>query len=174
LDGTSALQQKHVEQIIAALNANSVRYLIAGGLAVVAHGYVRFTADVDLIIQLEEANVRRAISALATLGYRPRAPVAIDAFADPATRKKWITEKGMTVFSLYSPAMKESEIDIFVEEPLDFEKAYGSALQLELAPGVPATFVSRQDLIDLKTKAGRPEDSIDLKNLQDAWDRSDG
>src|SRR5687768_14628764 len=140
--GGPDLQQKQVEQIIAALNANSVRYLIAGGLAVVAHGYVRFTADVDLIIHLEEGNVRHAISALASLGYRPRAPVALEAFADPVARKKWVSEKGMTVFSIYSPTMKQSEVDVFVEIPLDFERAYQNALRLEFAPGIPATFVS--------------------------------
>jgi len=45
--------KRSVEAIVDALNAAGVRYLIAGGLAVVAHGYVRFTADVDLILDLE-------------------------------------------------------------------------------------------------------------------------
>ncbi len=37
-----------LEAIVRALNEGSVRYLIAGGLAVNAHGYVRLTQDVDL------------------------------------------------------------------------------------------------------------------------------
>ena len=45
----------------------NVRYLVAGGLAVVAHGYLRFTADVDLIVDLEPANVTRAVAALESL-----------------------------------------------------------------------------------------------------------
>ena len=65
--------EKHsVEAIVGALNAANVRYLVAGGLAVVAHGFVRFTADIDLIVDLEPANVTRAIAALDGLDYRPR------------------------------------------------------------------------------------------------------
>ena len=30
-----------------------VRYLVAGGLAVIAHGYVRSTVDLDLAVGLE-------------------------------------------------------------------------------------------------------------------------
>ena len=52
--------EKHsVDAIVGALNMANVRYLVAGGLAVVAHGYVRFTADIDLIVDLEPANVTR-------------------------------------------------------------------------------------------------------------------
>ena len=53
-----------VEAIVTALNGNGVRYLVAEGLAVLAHGYVRFTADVDLIVDLEPVNLRQAMRAL--------------------------------------------------------------------------------------------------------------
>ena len=38
------------EAVIAALNDAGVRYLVAGGLAVNAHGYLRFTHDLDLVV----------------------------------------------------------------------------------------------------------------------------
>ena len=66
------MEARSVEAIIRTLNGWGVRYLVAGGLAVVAHGFVRFTADVDLIVDLDPDNVRRAMTALAKLGYRPR------------------------------------------------------------------------------------------------------
>jgi hypothetical protein len=40
------------EAIVKALNAEKVRFLIAGGLAVNAHGHLRFTKGVDLVIAL--------------------------------------------------------------------------------------------------------------------------
>ncbi|HUJ08470.1 MAG TPA: hypothetical protein VL171_00445 [Verrucomicrobiae bacterium] len=92
------MEQHSIEAIVRELNAGKVRYLIAGGLAVVAHGYVRFMADLDLILDLQEDNVRHAIQALKALGYQPRAPVAITEFADPQKRRQWIKEKGLTVF----------------------------------------------------------------------------
>lgn len=159
--------QKHsVEAIIRALNGAQVRYLIVGGLAVVAHGYLRFTADVDLIVGFEKENLKKALQALTKLGYRPRAPVSIEEFADSASRTTWIKEKGMIVFSLWSAQHEFTEIDLFVESPFDFDKAYSKAAHLELIPQLPATFVSLEDLISLKKEAGRPEDLLDIEKLK--------
>jgi hypothetical protein len=148
------------------LNDASVRYLIAGGLAVMAHGYPRLTADIDLILDLDDGNVRRALGALGALGYRPRPPVALEQFADPAARQAWIREKGLTVFSLYSPTLTDTEIDLFTEPPPDFGKAYGRALRLEVTPGVIASFVSYDDLLAMKEKAARPQDVADVAQLR--------
>jgi hypothetical protein len=79
-----------LEAIVAALNRGSVRYLIAGGLAVNAHGYIRTTLDVDLVVSLDSANVVRAFEALATLGYRPLVPITAAQFADAEMRRGWI------------------------------------------------------------------------------------
>ncbi|CUS36599.1 hypothetical protein [Candidatus Nitrospira nitrificans] len=40
------------EAIVRALNDAGIRYLVVGGLAVNAHGYLRFTKDADFVIQL--------------------------------------------------------------------------------------------------------------------------
>lgn len=42
------------------------------------------------------------MTALEELGYRPRAPVSSSQLADPAIRKQWLADKGLTVFSLWS------------------------------------------------------------------------
>jgi len=160
------MQKESVERIFQALNDASVRYQVAGGLAVVAHGYVRFTADVDLIVDLQDGNVRRAIAALAALGYRPRPPVPLEQFADGSARRRWVVEKGLTLFSLHSPQHPMTEIDLFVEPPLNFETAYQSRLQVNLASGIQATFVGYDDLVALKRQAGRPQDLVDLDQLR--------
>lgn len=154
-----------VAAVVGALNETGVRYLIVGGLAVVAHGYVRFTADMDLVLDLDQENLRRAVAALGGLGYRPRAPVAFDEFLDPAKRAAWQRDKGLTVFSLYSAAQAATEIDLFVEAPLDFDPAYSRAVRLDVAPGLAATFAGLDDLIALKRQAGRPQDSLDVEKL---------
>ena len=160
------MEKQSVEAIVGALNMANVRYLVAGGLAVVAHGYVRFTADVDLIVDLEPANVMRAVASLERLGYRPRAPVAFAEFADPQQRAQWVREKNLTVLSLYNPQHALTEINLFVEPPLDFETAYRDAVRKEVAPGVAATFIGLQDLRRLKQRAGRPQDLLDLEKLK--------
>ena len=42
------MNPKHLEKLFASLNAAHVRYLVVGGLAVLAHGYLRVTRDLDL------------------------------------------------------------------------------------------------------------------------------
>ena len=71
-----------IEGILDALNQAHVRYLVVGGVAVVLHGYLRTTADLDLIIQLDRDNVLRAIRTLQDHHYCPRAPVAVEDFAN--------------------------------------------------------------------------------------------
>ena len=162
----SGVKRSSVESIISELNAAGVRYLVVGGLAVVAHGYVRFTADIDLLLDLEESNLNRALVALEGLGYRPRAPVPLEGFVDAGTRKAWVRDKGLTVFSLSSDLHPATEIDLFAEDPLGFGEAYSRAVSMEVAPGVPATFVGLSDLIRLKRAAGRPQDLLDIESLE--------
>ncbi len=160
------MKRSSVEAIIEALNGASVRYLVAGGLAVVAHGHVRFTADVDLILDLREPNLRRAMAALAALGYTPRPPVPIEHFADTRIRAGWVRDKGLTVFSLSSDRHPATEVDLFVQDPLGFDDAYLRAERFEVAPGVEATFVALDDLIRLKRAAGRSQDLLDIERLE--------
>ena len=160
------MEQHSVEAIVRALNAANVRYLIAGELAVVAHGYVRFTADIDLILDLEPANVKHAVAAFKCLGYRPRAPVELDDFADPAKRAQRVRDEGLTVFSLYSSVHLATEIDLFVDVPLDFDEGYRTAARMEVAPGAGATFIGLQELLRLKQLAGRAQDLLDLDRLK--------
>jgi hypothetical protein len=160
------MKQDSIEAIIGALNQHQVRYLIVGGLAVVAHGYVRFTADIDLMLAVDETNLSHAVAALKTLDYRPRAPVPIEQFIDPTMRRQWAAEKNMTVFSLFSPKHPATEIDLFIEPPINFEAAYKNAAMLKLTPNVIGNFCSLNDLIELKSKAARPRDLEDIAKLR--------
>jgi predicted nucleotidyltransferase len=159
--------EKHsIESIVRSLNDHQVKYLIAGGLAVVAHGYVRFTSDIDLVLAMNRQNLTDAVAAFKALNYQPRAPVAFEQFADPECRRQWIEQKGITVFSLFSPDHPATEVDLFVDPPLAFADAYSRAMLLEVAPGIVASFCSLDDLIDLKSKADRPRDLDDIEQLQ--------
>ena len=154
------------EAIVKALQEAEVRYLVAGGLAVSAHGYLRFTKDVDLVVQLEPDNIKRAFHALATLGYRPLVPIVAEQFADAATRARWIRDKGMVVLQFWSDAHRETPVDVFIAEPFDFEAEFARALAKPLHCTVPVRFVSIPTLIRMKEAAGRPQDRIDVEYLR--------
>ena len=57
-----------IERVIIELNRQDVRFLVADGVAVVLHGYLRTTADLDLVVQLDKENVLRALRALESPG----------------------------------------------------------------------------------------------------------
>lgn len=152
--------------ILTSLAAANVRFLVVGGVAVVLHRHPRFTADLDLVIDLERDDATRALTVLAGKGFRPRPPVDLLSFADPEARRGWIEEKGLTVFSLWSPDAPGTEVDLFVEEPFDFAGAYGRADFVELA-GVPVPVLSIPDLVSLKRRAGRSKDIEDVAALEE-------
>jgi len=140
--------------------------LVAGGLAVAAHGYLRFTADVDLVIRLEPDNITKMFGALQRLAYQPTVPVTADQFADPAQRKRWVEERGMQVLNLFSERYRTMPIDVFVTEPFDFQREYDDSMEAEIAPGVTVRFVSIATLIVMKQQAGRAKDLDDIEHLR--------
>lgn len=154
------------EAIARALNAAGVRYLVAGGLAVNAHGYLRFTKDVDFVVQLVPENVRRVFAALASLGYRPNVPIRAEDFADEAQRERWIEEKGMQVLQFWCDTHRETPIDVFVREPFPFDEEYGRALVKPLYGEIEVRFVSLETLIRMKEAVGRAQDRIDVEQLR--------
>ncbi len=155
-----------VEWVLASLERARVRYLVVGGVAVVLHGYLRTTLALDLVLQLEQANVERALEALAELGFQPQAPVPLSSFADPQIRETWLHEKNMTVFSLWHPEHPGFAVDLFVQEPFDFDTVYQRALRVPLQ-ATEATVVSREDLMIMKRAAGRALDLDDVTALSE-------
>ena len=155
-----------LEAIARVLNDTGVSFVIVGGLAVVAHGYGRQTAALDIVVRLDPETIRRAFQALATLGYRPRVPVTAAGFADPQQRAQWIVEKGMTVLNFHSDLHRETPIDVFVAEPFDFIEEYRQAMVQEIAPGVSVRVVRLETLLRLKESAARPQDLADIAELR--------
>ena len=80
-------------------------------------------------------------------------------------RRSWVEDKGLTVFSMWSPNHPATEIDIFVEEPFPFDDAYARAATADLGT-FTVTVAAITDLIALKRAAGRPKDLLDITALQ--------
>ena len=81
------------ETIVQALNEAGVQYIVVGGMAVIAHGYMRATHDVDIVVELTHDNICKAFAALASIDYHPAIPVTAEDFANPETRESWRQEK---------------------------------------------------------------------------------
>lgn len=81
----------------------------------------------------------------------------------------------MRVLNFYSDRHRETSVDIFATEPIDFEKEYAAAVSGEIGPGVRVRFVTIATLIAMKQLADRPHDRDDIQHLR--WlleDRKDG
>lgn len=161
--GEYALFVASFTRIIAAFNDADVSYVIVGGLATVLHGHLRVTADVDFVIRLDEANIRSTIGLLGQLGYRTRLPVDPNDFAR-SDRQAWAREKGIMVLSFFDAADIGQSVDLFAEYPMDYQTLIGRSVEKDLGT-VRARICSLDDLIAIKSAAGRPVDRDDVAAL---------
>jgi hypothetical protein len=74
--------------LLSRLTEHGVEFVVIGGLAVIAHGHIRTTADLDVCYARTPENVRRLVAALADLSPRLRgAPPELPFFWDEKTVK---------------------------------------------------------------------------------------
>ena len=133
-----------------------VRFLVVGGYAVIRHTEPRFTKDLDLWIEATAENAERCFRALASFG----APLAGLGPLD-FTQQGYIYQMGVPPF----------RVDILMSlRGLSFELAW-QRRDVETVDGVSIPFLSRDDLIESKLAAGRPQDLLDVESLRKAEKR---
>ena len=154
------------EAIARELCKDSIRFMVVGGLAMQAHGFDRVTYDIDLVIQLEPANVLRAFKALERASYKPSVPVTAAQFADTAARKGLQDENGMVVLNFWSDRYPATKLDVFVTEPFDFDSEYAQSLRDSSIAGVELRFPRAATLLAMKKLANRPKDQNDILFLE--------
>ena len=141
-----------------------VRYLVVGAVAINLHGVPRMTADLDLMVELADANLRKFVDTLGALGYRTRVPVAAAEFIDPDKRREWRESKSMIVFTWIHPARPYEEVDVFLDNPIEFASAYARRVDMPVQDfAIPLTSVP--DLIAMKRMTGREQDRSDIDAL---------
>lgn len=155
----------NLREIFKALANAEVEYVVVGGFAVIMHGHLRATSDLDLVIGLSPSNCKMGMAALAGIGLRPRLPVSLADFADPAKREDWVQHRNMQVFQLWDPANPVRSVDVFVREPIDIRAMRAEAVIKDL-DGVAIPVASIRHLIQLKLASGRPLDLDDINALR--------
>jgi hypothetical protein len=158
-------------ELLKALEDENIRYVVVGGVAVILHGFVRASMDLDIVISLDSTNTQQFLDLVSRLGYRSKAPVPLNDFADPVKRKEWAETKGMIVFSLHHAKRYEELVDVFISDMVPFEELFDRRVKIALGE-CSVNIASRQDLKTMKRIAGRPQDLEDIKAL-DELDRRD-
>jgi hypothetical protein len=132
-------------------NANQVEYLLIGGYAVIIHGYVRATADVDVAVACSTENASRCVRALEEFG-----------FSDEALDERLFLCENRNVVRLGFPPIKIEILNYL--EGVDFEKAYARRLVIGFED-VPINVISLTDLLANKRAIGRTQDIADIEKL---------
>ena len=152
------------EEVFKALNRARIQYVVAGGVAVVMHGYTRVTVDLDIIIDSSPANIEKLFAVLNHLNYQPRVPVTAAEFMNPKKRTEWREKKHMKAFSFFHRKNPLKMIDILINKMNHFSKIRKVIFNMD---GLKVPTVSLEGLREMKQKAGRLKDKVDLEFIND-------
>ena len=133
------------------LNKHEVRYLLIGAFAVAAHGYPRYTKDIDVLIDEERDNAEKMVEVLKDFGFSSLGLTASD-----------FLEGGIIQLG-YEP----NRIDVLSRVP---GVAFGAAFERRaevFINDVSVSLIAKDDLIKAKQASARPQDLVDVEKLKD-------
>jgi len=147
------------EQILRVLSGHDVDFVVIGGIAVQAHGYIRSTKDLDLIARPTMLNLTRLSEALADLAAESRGRVRGN-----------VTDAHLLRRAPLVPIMtKAGPLDVLNIEHVDgaprgYDALRDAALTIELR-GMEVAVAGLSDLVRMKRAAGREHDLADIEAL---------
>lgn len=147
------------------LEAAKIRYMLVGGLAMNLYGVPRSTMDVDIVLAMDQDNLRAFLDMARQMNMKPVAPVAVEELLNPAVRKSWVNDKNMVAFGLRPADPSAPTVDVLIEPPLDIEAALQRVKQQKVGD-CRVSLASIEDLIILKEKTGRAQDRADIEHLK--------
>jgi predicted nucleotidyltransferase len=143
-------------RILDDLNGAGVRYVLIGGIALIRHGVVRATRDIDAVFDPDTGNVERI-------------RVLVDRWGATRPDGSPIPEGGIAGDRTIHLSTKHGDLDLLSE------KAAGMSFSDLLArsewrrvDGVEAPICSLADLVAMKRSVGRDRDLVDLADLESA------
>lgn len=137
--------------ILQALNAEQVEFILVGAYALAAHGYPRATMDIDIWVRPTLANAKAVLRALKEFGAPLHGLSSEDLCEDD------------TVFQI---GVAPCRIDLITGATrLKFEEVIANCKKSEI-DGIPLNILSVDDLIINKSATGRPKDAVDVVELK--------
>ena len=137
--------------MLSALSAADVDYLVVGAYAMAAHGCPRATGDIDFWVRPTTENAQRVWEALTAFG-APTSQIAVEDFVTPDV--------------VYQIGVAPQRIDILTSiSGVEFDAAWENRLVADL-DGISAFVIGRHELRQNKIAAGRPKDLLDVDVLE--------
>jgi hypothetical protein len=154
------------DAILRTLVEAGIDFVVVGGFAVAAHGYVRATKDVDIVPRPTAENRARLERVLMSIGARP---VEQTEFRSEELPVPW--EIGALAHGgNWALQTSHGRIDILqyidrVEFVESYSELHDHALQTVLSDVGAVRFAALEHLLVMKRAAGRPKDLNDLAQL---------
>ncbi len=135
------------------LNEHEVEYLIVGGYALMVHGHVRNTGDIDFWVNPTNENAQRLMKVLSEFGMGSLG----------------ITAESLSVVdTVIQMGFPPSRIDLMTSiDGVEFAQAYPNALK-HVIDGVSLTIISREHFLKNKRTLGRHKDMADVEAIDPA------
>ena len=152
------------EEVLRAFQKQKVKYVLVGGIAVNLLGSMRSTADLDILVEMSDVNLKKIVNIMKKYGYRVKQPVDPIKIADKKTREDWIKNKNMKAFNFYKED-ELKEVDIIIESPVSFEEAGKNPISIKIGDLI-LPVISINKLIRMKEKTGRAIDRLDIEELK--------
>lgn len=148
-----------LRSLLQELHRRDLRFVVIGGVAVGAHGYVRATADLDLVPDPDPENLDRLVEALA----------ALDANLPTAEGRRFNPVEDGPVIRRGGNVTADTEfggLDIvqLAKGVPGYSQLEQDAVASDLL-GVPVRICSLSRLREMKQAQGRAQDLADLENL---------
>lgn len=158
------------ERLLASLAEHGVEFVVIGGFALGAHGVVRGTKDVDVVPAPGSDNLDRLARALAGID----AHVLLSDDVAPGELGPEPDVDGLALGGNWALGTRLGRLDVMQDIP--GMKSYATLRERAVAIEVPDAglcfFAGLDDLVAMKTAAGRPQDEIDVASLARACRRS--
>jgi hypothetical protein len=157
------------EPLLTTLIDHGVDLIVVGGYAVAAHGHVRATKDIDICPDPADDNLERLAAALAELEAEP---LGLEDFAAGEFDLAPDLD-GLRMGGNWTLMTKFGRLDV-MQHLQGLGADGGGWPQLDRHAvtrkflGHECRFCGYEDLIKMKTSAGRPQDRIDVENLKAA------
>ena len=147
-------------RLLARLAEAQVRSIVVGGVAVCLHGHVRATADLDLLVEASEENVRRLLDVLAGWGEGWARELAAEDFSPVEAGAVRIEEAEFVLDLFTSMRLREAGSGY-----LDYARALTDARVCTLENGAKVVYLSAERLIECKTGTNWPKDIQALREI---------
>lgn len=146
-------------EITDAFDKCRLKYAVVGGYGLALHGLVRATMDVDLVLSLTLADFELAEQTLKKIGLQSRLPVRAQDIIK--MRKEYIENRNLIAWSFVDYKNPSRQVDILITK--DLRKMKIKKVSVGNRKILVATL---EEILKMKKEAGRPQDLIDIENIE--------